>query len=163
MIISEEIENAQKGIKSLIREPLCKILLQKSFFTQIQLETLLIEHLIGRSIDQKITQEQKAKARIISPGRSRGAYNRVLKQSRIKLEKTLYSMLLLGYLGVIADVRVTTFVEASEKLQKYLNILRSRQRRQETTHKSTEEGRRELNIENMLRKELLYLLTAEQM
>jgi hypothetical protein len=160
MAIAEEIENAQKGIKSFLQEPLCEILLKKSFFTEIQLETLLIDHLIGESVDQRVTQEKKAKARRISKGRSRGAYNRVLQQSRKKLEKTLYSILLMGYLGILADVRVSTLIEASEKLQDYINTVRSRQGSPKNPSKGREGIENEAIIEKILRRELYNLLAG---
>ncbi len=161
MTIADDIENAQKGIKSFLQEPLCRILLRKSFFTEIQLETLLIEHMIGQSIDQRITQERKAKARKIASGKSRGAYNRVLQQSRAKLEKTMYSVLLMGYLGILADVRAATLIEASEKLQDYINTVRSRQTGSKSSSRSREKAENEAIIDNILRKELYELLVGD--
>jgi hypothetical protein len=161
MSTAEEIENAQKGIKSFLQEPLCEILLKKSFFTEIQLETLLIDHMIGESADQRVTQEKKAKARRVSKGRSRGAYNRVLQQSRKKLEKTLYSILLMGYLGILADVRISTLSEASEKLQNYINSVRSRQTSPKPSSKGRKRVENEAIIENILRRELYDLLVGD--
>jgi hypothetical protein len=161
MSTAEEIENAQKGIKSFLQEPLCETLLKKSFFTEIQLETLLIDHMIGESVDQRVTQEKKAKARRVSKGRSRGAYNRVLQQSRKKLEKTLYSILLMGYLGILADVRISTLIEASEKLQDYINSVRSRQTSPKPSSKGRERVENEAIIENILRRELYDLLVGD--
>jgi hypothetical protein len=161
MSTAEEIENAQKGIKSFLQEPLCEILLKKSFFTEIQLETLLIDHMIGESVDQRVTQEKKAKARRVSKGRSRGAYNRVLQQSRKKLEKTLYSILLMGYLGILADVRISTLSEASEKLQDYINSVRSRQTSPRPSSKGGERVENEAIIEKILRRELYDLLVGD--
>ena len=161
MSTAEEIENAQKGIKSFLQEPLCEILLKKSFFTEIQLETLLIDHMIGESVDQRVTQEKKAKARRVSKGRSRGAYNRVLQQSRKKLEKTLYSILLMGYLGILADVRISTLSEASEKLQDYMNSVRSRQTSPKPSSKGMERVENEAIVENILKRELYDLLVGD--
>ena len=161
MTISDEIENAQKGIRSFLQEPICKILLRKSFFTEIQLETLLIDHMIGQSVDQRITQERKAQARRVASGKSRGAYNRVLQQSRTKLEKTVYSVLLMGYLGILADVRVATLSKASEKLQNYINTVRSRQTGSKSPSGSRERAENEAIIENILRKELYELLLGD--
>ena len=158
MTIADDIENAQKGIRSFLQEPLCRILLKKSFFTEIQLETLLIDHMIGQSVDQRITQGEKAKARRIASGKSRGAYNRVLQQSRTKLDKTMYSVLLMGYLGILADVRVATLSEASEKLQDYMNTVRSRQTGSKPSSGNIVRVENEAIIENILRNELYELL-----
>ena len=160
MTIADDIENAQKGIRSFLQEPLCRILLRKSFFTEIQLETLLIDHMIGQSVDQRITQEEKAKARRIASGKSRGAYNRVLQQSRTKLDKTMYSVLLMGYLGILADVRVATLSEASEKLQDYMNTVRSRQRGSKPPSGNKVSVENEAIIENIIRNELYELLVG---
>ena len=119
-----ELEIVQKRITSLFSDPLCKILMEKSFFTEIQLEALLIDYFTYQTLELDINQSSKAQARLRAKGKSRGSYNRVLRQSRNKLEKTLCSTLLLGYLGILGDARISKFTEISQKMQEYLETRR---------------------------------------
>lgn len=159
MQITSEIEHVQKRISGLFQDPLCKILMEKSFFTEIQLETLLIDYLTYGTMEPRIPQSSKTLARQKAKGRSRGSYNRVLRQARTKLEKTLYSMLLLGYLGILGHSRWTSFIETSDKMQQYLE-LRSREPTQPYLKLSGEKGlAKRTEMEKMLR-EQLYLLVS---
>ena len=118
----DELDTIQKRIAGLFHDPLCRILIEKSFFTTIQLEALLIDYLTYQNPDPAINQISKAEARQFARGRTRGSYNRVLRQSKNKLEKALCSVLLLGYLGILRDARTSKFSEISENMQEYLEI-----------------------------------------
>jgi len=158
--ISSEIELVRKKIKSLFQDPLCKILMEKSFFTEIQLETLLIDYLTYQTIEPNITQTSKAQARQRAKGKSRGSYNRVLRQSRTKLEKTLYSMLLLGYLGIIGDPRCSTFIEISQRMNEYLEVYRSRAIETTKTPTQRKTAKESAEMETELRKQLYQILSG---
>jgi hypothetical protein len=122
LVPAEELETIQKRITGLFHDPLCRILIEKSFFTTIQLEALLIDYLTYQNPDPAINQVSKATARQFAKGRTRGSYNRVLRQSKSKLEKALCSVLLLGYLGILGDARTSKFNEISEHMQEYLEV-----------------------------------------
>jgi hypothetical protein len=136
--------------------------MEKSFFTEIQLETLLIDFLTYDAVEPRISQSYKAQARQKSKGRSRGSYNRVLRQARTKLEKTLYSMLLLGYLGILGDTRTSTFVEASQSMQEYLKIRHNESTKAQTTAKGGDSHGKRLETETELRKRLYKLVSGTE-
>jgi len=157
---TSEIELIQKRISSLFQDPLCRILMEKSFFTEIQLETLLIDFLTYQTIEPRITQSSKGRSRQRAKGRSRGSYNRVLKQSRTKLEKALCSMLLLGYLGILGDTRSSTFIETSRKMQEYLEIHHHSPTDTDLIPSETKGPRKRAEIEMQLRRQLYQLLSG---
>jgi hypothetical protein len=159
---SNDIENVKKKILDLFEDPICKILLNKSFFTEIQLEILLLDYLTYGITEPKVTQFSKALARQISKGRTRGSYNRVLHQSRNKLEYTLYSILLLGYLGILGDIRISTFIETSEKMQEYLKLRYSLLLDDKTSLDSNIKPAKRLELETALRKQLYQLISKPE-
>lgn len=159
MQVPNEIETVKRRISDIFKDPICKILLKKSFFTEIQLETLLLDYLTHEIAEVNITQLSKALARQKSKGKSRGSYNRVLRQSRNKLEETIYSILLLGYLGILGDTRISTFIETSEKMQEYLKLRHSQALEDKTTLKINKKTRKRLEVETALRKQLYQLVS----
>jgi hypothetical protein len=51
---------------------------------------------------------------------SRGAFNRTLRQARWNVIQSIYTILLLGYLGVFEDTRLDPYLEITNKLQTYM-------------------------------------------
>ncbi len=162
MQVSNEIETVKRRILDLFEDPICKILLKKSFFTEIQLETLLLDYLTHEIAEVNVTQLSKALARQRSKGKSRGSYNRVLHQSRSKLEETIYSILLLGYLGILGDIRISSFIETSEKMQEYLKLRHSQQLEDKMNLEINKKPKNRLEIENALRKQLYQLVSKSE-
>jgi len=65
--------------------------------------------------------DEKAKLRLLKEGISRGAFNRTLRQARRNVIQSIYTILLLGYLGVFEDTRLDPFLEVANKLQTYMS------------------------------------------
>lgn len=113
-------KTVQKWINGSFNDPVVKIILKKSNLTKIQLETLLID-ILGPNISQKdLTMEKKARLRLFKAGVSRGSFNRTLRQARQNVIKSIFTILLLGYLGVFEDARLTPYLEVANKLQSFL-------------------------------------------
>jgi hypothetical protein len=102
----------------------------------------------------------KAEARQFAKGRTRGSYNRVLRQSKNKLEKALCSVLLLGYLGILGDARTSKFSEISEHMQEYLEIRQNSLSRDNHITAAPIERNASLESETELRKRLYGLLSG---
>ena len=115
-------EKAQNWIKYPFDDPLVKILLKNSNLTKIQLETLLIDVLSENLFDKSLKYEEKAHLRNLSV--SRGAFNRSLKQSRQNVSKSIYTILLIGYLGILEELSLEPYIEAANKLKTYVNTQR---------------------------------------
>ena len=117
---NNDMERIQSWIISVFDDPLAKILLNSSHLTKIQLETLLIDGLAEHILDRKIGYEEKSKMRLSMKGVSRGAFNRTLYQARKNIIGSIYTILLLGYLGILETPSLDPFIEASNRLATYM-------------------------------------------
>lgn len=120
MMSINDVESVQKWIKGINNDPLAKILLNNSQLTQIQLETLLIDILVGQVMEKKVGYETKSKMRLTNKKISRGAFDRTLRQARSNMTRSILTVLLLGYIGVLETPSLSPFLEASNKLESYI-------------------------------------------
>lgn len=111
--------DVQNWITYLFNDPVVNILAENSNLTKIQLETLLIDVLASNIARKSLKTEEKAKLRRLKEGVSRGSFNRTLKQARRNVIKSIYTILLLGYLGVFESTQLDPFLEVSNRLQTY--------------------------------------------
>jgi hypothetical protein len=111
-------EKAQNWLNYSLNDPLVKILSKNSNLTKIQLETLLIDVLAENITDKDLKYDEKAKLRILAV--SRGAFNRSLRQARHNVTKSIYTILLLGYLGILEEITLEPYLEAANKLKTYI-------------------------------------------
>jgi hypothetical protein len=114
-------KEARIAIRRTLSDPVTKLLLRNSQLSQPQLETLLADSLSGeKSIE-------KAKRRFFRPsGRrlSRGAYNRTLMQAQINIIRSIYTVLLLGYVGLFDTPALQPFSELSDSIQGFIHDTR---------------------------------------
>ncbi|MCC6023361.1 MAG: hypothetical protein LM600_01520 [Thaumarchaeota archaeon] len=90
-----------------------KSLLKLSYLTEPQLEVLLIE-LGSANLGRKMTIREKARVR----GVSKGAYARTMRQAIDNIKRSIYTLFLLRYLGVLGDEAVSAIIEAADLLKK---------------------------------------------
>lgn len=114
-------ENVKKSLLSSLSDPIVNILLKNSNFTKIQLETLLIDILVANLSIKTFNTDDKAKLRLLKGGVSRGSFNRTLRQARKNVIQSIYTILLLGYLGIFENSSLDPFLEVANKLQTYIN------------------------------------------
>jgi hypothetical protein len=115
-------EKAQNWLNYSLNDPLVKILSKNSNLTKTQLETLLIDVLSENIADKSLKYDEKAKLRILAV--SRGAFNRSLRQARHNVTQSIYTILLLGYLGILEEISLEPYLEAANKLKTYINTQR---------------------------------------
>jgi hypothetical protein len=111
----------QNWLMGLFRDPFVKILVKNSHLTKTQLETILIDILAENISEKKIVYEKKAKLRLIKKGVSRGSFNRTLKQARTNIINSIYTIILLGYLGVLDNPRIEPYLEIANKIHAYFD------------------------------------------
>jgi hypothetical protein len=111
-------EKAQNWLKYSLNDPLVKILAKNSNLTKIQLETLLIDVLAENISDKSLKYEEKARIRFLAV--SRGAFNRSLRQARRNVIQSIYTILLLGYLGILEEISLEPYLEVANRLQAYI-------------------------------------------
>jgi len=145
-------EKVQKWITDSLNDPIAKILTKNSNLTKTQLETLLIDILSENVAGKPLKYDEKARLRLLKEGVSRGAFNRTLKQARENVIKSIYTIILLGYLGFFESTQLDPYLEVSGKLQTYIKA-----------YKDILKGKRltdeHVRIMNMLREELEASLT----
>jgi hypothetical protein len=115
-------EKTQNWLNYSLNDPLVKILSKNSNLTKTQLETLLIDVLAENITDKSLKYDEKAKLRILAV--SRGAFNRSLRQARQNVTQSIYTILLLGYLGILEEISLEPYLEAANKLKMYINTQR---------------------------------------
>jgi hypothetical protein len=103
-----------------LNDPITKILAKNSQLTKTQLETLLIDILAENITGKQLKYDEKAKLRLTKAKISRGAFNRTLSQSKENVIKSIYTILLLGYLGVFESSTLDPYLEIANKLRKYV-------------------------------------------
>jgi len=130
--VTEHTIKIQSWIKRLLEDPLTEILLNNSLLSKTQLETLLIDLLSEDIIGYRINYEDKAKLRLNDKGISRGSFNRTLKQANININKTIYTVLLLGYLGIFKTTQLQPFIQMSNNLNRYIKSYKNLWNRQNT-------------------------------
>lgn len=110
----------QNLLRSLENDKILKILLENSHLTKIQLETVLIEILSTNYQEKRIKTEEKAEMRL--KGKiSRGAFNRTLKQAKMNIIRSIFTIFLLGYLKIAdSTTLLLQAIEVSNKLRDYV-------------------------------------------
>ncbi len=114
-------DSVQLWLTGALKDPVVNILYKNSQLTKTQLETLLIDVLAENMANKSLNYEEKARLRLTKAKLSRGSYNRTLKQSKENVIKSVYTILLLGYLGVFETTTLDPYLEIANKLKEYMD------------------------------------------
>jgi hypothetical protein len=113
-------ESTTAWLNGALNDPITKILAKNSQLTKIQLETLLIDILSENVTGKQLKYDEKARLRLTKAKISRGSFNRTLAQSKENVIKSIYTILLLGYLGVFESSTLDPYLEIANKLKEYV-------------------------------------------
>lgn len=111
--------------RRMLRDPITQLLQENSHLTEVQLETLLIDYLMDGFTGQRLDYQTKALLRQKPPepmqarGVSRGAFNRSLAQGRRNLIKSVFTLVLLGYLGFLETPSLRRYQDMAETIRSY--------------------------------------------
>ena len=125
MSIESLKQDVRRWLLGIFRDPIVEMLLKNSQLTKTQLETLLIDILAEKISGKKIVYEDKAKMRLIKSGVSRGSFNRTLAQARMNTIKSIYTIILLGYLGILDTPNLEPYIEIANKIKDYMEAYRN--------------------------------------
>jgi len=117
-------EDVRRWLLGLSRDPLAKMLTENSHLTKTQLETFVIDVLAEKIAGKSMVYNTKAKLRLIRSGVSRGAFNRTLAQARRNIIKSIYTVILLGYLGIHDTPSLEPYLEIANKISTYTEAYR---------------------------------------
>jgi hypothetical protein len=113
-------KNLQKIIYKTFRDPIADLLLKQSDLTRIQFETLIIDLLTDILSDKKLSFYEKSLFR--KEKVSRGSFSRTLAQARSSVISSIFTIVLLSYIGVF-DKPFEEYQELAEKLRDYLDTI----------------------------------------
>jgi len=117
----ESIEETQKMIQKAFLDPITDLLLKNSNLTKIQFETLMIDLLIDVMSDEKVPFKEKTLFRANKV--SRGSFSRTLSQARHRVISSIFTMVLLSYVGVYDSKPFEEYENLAEKLREYLTTI----------------------------------------
>jgi len=117
-------EQARKSVEETVNDPISKLLLSHSHLTIAQLETLLADSI---SIEKASKKGQRRLFRPSGTTTSRGSYNRTLIQAQNNVIRSIYTILLIGYVGFFDTPGLQPFLELSDNLQSYAEEVKSSQ------------------------------------
>ena len=117
----ESIEETQKMIQKTFQDPITDLLLKNSNLTKIQFETLMIDLLIDVMSDEKVSFKEKTLFRANKV--SRGSFSRTLSQARHRVISSIFTMVLLSYVGVYDSKPFEEYENLAEKLREYLTTI----------------------------------------
>lgn len=100
-------------ISGLRQDPVFNLLSRNSSLAKAQLETLLVDALSTEEA-YNLTSDQKASLRRRKV--SKGAFNRSLSQAHKNVRESLFTTLLMGYLGLLESPSLASFLELGERL-----------------------------------------------
>jgi len=106
----------------MLQDPVTRLLREHSHLTQVQLETLLIDYLAEGFSGQRVDYETKAglrKKRVKKKGVTRGAFNRSLAQARRNVIRSIFTLVLLGYLGLFDTPSLMRYISLAEAIRSY--------------------------------------------
>jgi len=112
--------DVQIWLTGALSDPIVQILAKNSQLTKTQLETLLIDVLAENLSEKHLKYDEKAELRLTNAKITRGSFNRTLRQSKENVVKSVYTVLLLGYLGVFESTKLDPYLEIANKLHEYL-------------------------------------------
>jgi len=115
----------QPWLTSALNDPIAKILVKNSQLTTTQLETLLIDILSESIAGKTLKYDEKATLRLTKANITRGAFNRTARQAKDNVIKSIYTVLLLGYLGIFESTTLDPYLEIAHKLRDYLEAYKS--------------------------------------
>jgi hypothetical protein len=130
------------SFRKLFDDPLVKRLLKDSNLTRIQFETLLINFIFDETAGKNGgTYDKKGRSRMFKEsfrawraksypkGVSRGAFRRVLFQACRNVVRSIYTLFLLGYTGVLDTPALHGYIELSDMVAQYKKRMEERQPR----------------------------------
>ena len=110
-------DELNKMLKNSFNDPIMNVLLKNCNLTKIQFESLLIEHYMNNRVDNIVTYENKTIYRAKKV--SRGSFRRTLSQARKNVIASIYTGLLLSYIGIYDTYPFEEYKNLAEKLSEY--------------------------------------------
>jgi len=119
---AEPYGEARESIQSTVKDPISQLLQANSHLTAVQLETLLADSISNEKASKK---GERHLFRLSGKNLSRGSYNRTLIQAQNNVIRSIYTILLLGYVGLFDTSALQPFLELSDGIQGYADEIKT--------------------------------------
>jgi len=113
----------QNMLQKTFKDPITDILLNNANITRIQFETLVIDMLTELISDNRLSLDEKTLFRTNNV--SRGSFSRSLSQARKNVISSIFTIVLLSYIGVFDARPFDEYYVLAEKLKEYTTMLES--------------------------------------
>jgi len=91
--------------------------------TRKQFESLIIDFSLEKMLDDNLTMRHKTRLRTDRENLSRGAFLRTLSQAKMNVVRSLYTIFLLGYVGILDSLEFEPFIEISQRIKSHVENL----------------------------------------
>lgn len=141
-----EVKETRSWARRMLQDPITVLLAKKSHLSQVQLETLVLDYLLDGFSGKRIDYQTKAALRDKKDkmqkqaGVSRGAFNRSLAQARQNVTKSVFTVVLLGYLGLFESPSLMRYQDLAEDIRSYAreyDIVATKDEKPTPTHLGT--------------------------
>src|SRR2546427_9838473 len=117
-------EGTRAVIVETLRDRILSALLERSNLTITQFETLLVDQLGHDMANKRLTRGDMAQLRRDQKGKSRGSFNRTLKQKVEKVGEAIHTLLPLGHCGLVGSPSIAPFLQAPQRVKRQTSPLR---------------------------------------
>lgn len=115
-------------LKQTLNDPIVQLLIKHSNLTDIQFQTLYVDHVMYQMGLMRGNLHRYDDVRADRTDVSRGSFNRTLNQATKNIIRSIYTIFLLGYVGMFDDPSFEPFVETSSQIRSYLDQVKSVQK-----------------------------------
>ncbi|WP_455276747.1 hypothetical protein [[Eubacterium] cellulosolvens] len=117
------IKDAKSFVESVFEDEILLTLLNNSNLTRKQFESLIIDFSLEKILDDNLTMKHKTRLRTDRKNLSRGAFLRTLSQAKMNVVRSLYTIFLLGYVGILDNLEFEPFIEISQRIKSHVENL----------------------------------------
>ena len=118
------VNDAKSYVKSIFEDEILITLLKNNNLTRKQFESIIIDFSLEKILDENLTLRHKTKLRTDREDITRGAFLRTLSQAKMNVIRSLYTIFLLGYAGILDSLEFEPFIEISQRIKSHVESLR---------------------------------------
>jgi hypothetical protein len=116
------IRETKKLLKKTFDDEILKILLSNSNITRKQFESLIINSFSEDIFYKGNLSKERPKLRTDRDVLSRGSFDRTLSQARRNVRRSISTVLLLGYIGILESPELEPFLEVGNRIKAYTEL-----------------------------------------
>jgi len=121
MLDSKDLNEFRNWLERVKKDKITEILIKNSNLTKVQFETFLIDLFFRQN---NFFGLEKYKLRLNKDKISRGSFNHTRKQAINNIIRSVYTVLLLGYYGVLETPQLEPFIEGANRLHSYMDSVK---------------------------------------